>query len=68
MKSPLALTAAVVLKEAAKCIEDARSICRRLGENDADQELARHVADLEPIARAMHQRAKAGAGSGGHQK
>ena len=59
MKSPLSLTAAVVLKEAAKCIEDARTICRRLGEHEANEKLGRHAAELEPIARAMHDRANA---------
>ncbi len=72
MKSPLPLTAAVVLKEAAKCIEDARTICRGLGEHEADQVLGRQVAELEPIARALHERAQSGGdrqqGHTGHQE
>ncbi len=67
MKSPLPLTAAVLLKEAAKCIQDTRAICKRLGESDAEQELGRHVAELEPIAQAMHERAMAG-DEGAHQE
>lgn len=57
MKSPLPLTAAVILKEAAKCMQDARTICQHLGEHEADRELMRHVSELEPIARALRERA-----------
>ena len=60
MKSPLPLTAAIALKEAAACIEDARAICRRLGEHDADRDLRVCKDGLEPIARALHARAQSG--------
>ena len=58
MKSPLPLTAAIALKEAAACIDDARQICRNLGEHNADRELLSHQAGIEPIARALHKRAQ----------
>lgn len=60
MKSPLALTGAIALKEAAACMADARKICRNLGNPDADNELRACIDTLEPIARALHKCAQNG--------